>query len=374
MRPVLRDRLVMPILLPLGILAVIAAVLFGFSRILLSLTPTAATVTAIVVASGVVITAAVAAGRKQVRLSTLGAMLGVTAGVAMLAGGVALAVVGGNEEEGGGGEKPVVTLAAANIAFEPTSLTVPAGEAFTLQFHNQDANTQHNVQIFDDPKFAGTPLFSGALVTGVRQTDYEVDPLEAGAYFFHCEVHPTMTGKMQAVPSGGGGGGTGPSGPGGGGGVTVVAQSLAFDTATIDARAGAHDDHVREPRRGRAAQHRDLRGQLARRRAVQRGADHGARDRGVRHPRAAAGRALLPVQRPPEHERHRRGLGYRWGRWGWSAARADRSDRPLLAPISSDREHDAAPTGSVTLRLRSDGGDRAHPFAERSCAEGEGSV
>ena len=107
----------------------------------------------------------------------------------------------------------MVTLAAANIAFEPTSLTVPAGEAFTLQFHNQDANTQHNVQIFDDPKFAGTPLFSGALVTGVRQTDYEVDPLEAGAYFFHCEVHPTMTGKMQAVPSGGGGGGTGPSGP-----------------------------------------------------------------------------------------------------------------------------------------------------------------
>ena len=221
MKPAMRDRLVMPILLPLGILAVIAAVLFGFSRILLSLTPTAATVTAIVVASGVVITAAVAAGRKQVRLSTLGAMLGVTAGVAMLAGGVALAVVGGSEEEAGGGEKPVVTLAAANIAFEPTSLTVPAGEAFTLQFHNQDANTQHNVQIFDDPKFAGTPLFSGALVTGVRQTNYEVDPLEAGAYFFHCEVHPTMTGKMQAVPSGGDG-------------VTVAAESLAFDTATID--------------------------------------------------------------------------------------------------------------------------------------------
>jgi plastocyanin len=236
MKPALRDRVVMPILLPLGILAVIAAVLFGFSRILLSLTPTAATLTAIVVATGVVVTASVAAGRKQVRLSTLGAMLGVTAGVAMLAGGVALAVVGGTEEEpGGGGEKPVVTLAAANIAFEPTSLTVPAGEAFTLLFHNEDANTQHNVQIFDDPEFGGTPLFSGALVTGVRQTDYEVDPLGAGAYFFRCEVHPTMTGKMQAVPSGpggpGGSGGTGPAGPGGG--VTVVAQNIAFDTSTI---------------------------------------------------------------------------------------------------------------------------------------------
>src|SRR4029453_5416118 len=228
MRPALRDRLVMPVLLPLGILAVIAAVLFGFSRILLSLTPTAATVTAIVVAIGVVVTASVAAGRKQVRLSTIGAMLGVTAGVAMLAGGVALAVVGGTEEEpGGGGEKPVVTLAAANIAFEPTSLTVPAGEAFTLRFHNGDANTQHNVQIFDDPKFAGTPLFSGALITGVRQTDYEVDPLEAGAYFFHCGVHPTMTGKMQAGP-------TGPAGPGGPGGrVTCVVQKHGVATSTI---------------------------------------------------------------------------------------------------------------------------------------------
>lgn len=236
MRPTVRDRLVMPILLPLGILAVIAVALFGFSRILLSLTPTAATVIAIVVATGVVVTASVAAGRKQVRLSTLGAMLGVTVGVAMLAGGVALAVVGGTEEEpGGGGERPVVTLAAANIAFEPTSLTVPGGEAFTLRFHNEDANTQHNVQIFDDPEFAGTPLFSGALITGVRQTDYEVVALEAGAYFFLCEVHPTtMTGKMQAVPGGPGGpeapGGTG---PGPGGGVTVVAQNIAFDTSTI---------------------------------------------------------------------------------------------------------------------------------------------
>ena len=53
MRPALRDRLVMPVLLPLGILAVIAAALFGFSRIMLSLTPTAATATAIVVATGV---------------------------------------------------------------------------------------------------------------------------------------------------------------------------------------------------------------------------------------------------------------------------------------------------------------------------------
>ena len=43
MKPVLRDRLVLPLLLPIGILVVIVGVLYGLSRILLSLTPTAAT-------------------------------------------------------------------------------------------------------------------------------------------------------------------------------------------------------------------------------------------------------------------------------------------------------------------------------------------
>jgi plastocyanin len=234
-RPVLRDRLVMPLLLPLGILAVIAAVLFGFSRILLSISPTAATVTAIAVAGGVVVTAAMAAGRKQVRLSTLGAMLGVTAGVAMLAGGIALAVTGGAEEEPGGGERPVVALAAFNIAFEPTSLTVPAGEAFTIRFHNQDAGIQHNVEIFDDPEFGDTALFAGEVITGVREIDYAVDQIEAGAYFFRCIVHPNMTGEMQAEESGPGEPGPGEPGPGGPSpGPTVVAQDIAFDTSTIE--------------------------------------------------------------------------------------------------------------------------------------------
>jgi plastocyanin len=233
MKPVLRDRLVMPILLPLAIVLVIAAVLYGLSRILLSITPTAATVTAIVVASGVLVTASLAAGRKQVRLSTLGGMLGVTAGVAMLAGGIALAVTGGAEEEPGGGERPVVAIAAFNIAFEPTNVTIPAGEAFTIRFNNRDARTDHNIEIFDDPEFGDTALFAGDIITGVREVDYSVDPIEAGAYFFLCIVHPTiMTGEMQAVE--GGSGGPGEPGPGEPEGVTVVAQNIAFDTSTIE--------------------------------------------------------------------------------------------------------------------------------------------
>src|SRR5262245_20291290 len=233
MKPAIRDRLVLPVLLPIGIMVVIGAVLYGLSRILLSLTPTAATFTALVVAIGVVAAASFAAASKQVRISTLGAMVGAVAGVAMLAGGIALAVVAGHGEEGEE-EHPVVTLAAANIAFEPVSLTAPAGVPFTLQFHNQDAGVQHNVEIFSDPGFTGEPAFAGEIITGVRQVQYPVPALEAGPYAFRCVVHPDMTGELEAVEGEGGGGGGGGEGEGGPGGVTVVAQGTAFDTATID--------------------------------------------------------------------------------------------------------------------------------------------
>ena len=232
MKPALRDRLVLPVLLPIGILVVIVLVLFGLSRILLSLTPTAATFTALAAAIGIVVAAGIAAARRQVRLSTLGAMVGASAGVAMLAGGVALAVVAGDEAGEGGEERPVVTLAAANIAFEPTSITATAGEPFTLRFHNQDEQTPHDVDIFDNPELTGAPVFDGEVVTGVREIDYMVGALEPGPYTFRCSIHPEMTGELEATEGEGeGGGGEGEGEPGG---VTVIAQGTAFDTSTIE--------------------------------------------------------------------------------------------------------------------------------------------
>jgi plastocyanin len=238
-----RDRLLLPVLLPIGILAAIALALWGFSRILLGIEGAAATAVALVVAAAIVLVASLAAARPQVRGSTIGAMVGATAGIAMLAGGIALAVVSGGEEGPGpepGPEGPVVSLVAVNIAFDPTSLTVPAGEPFTIAFDNQDAGVQHNVDIFDNQELSGTAAFEGELITGVAQIDYAVGPLEPGPYFFRCVVHPNMVGEMEAAEGGGGEPGGG-GGPGGGGepGAAVVAQNLAFDTATIDLPADA---------------------------------------------------------------------------------------------------------------------------------------
>ncbi|TMK49435.1 MAG: hypothetical protein E6G55_00420 [Actinobacteria bacterium] len=232
MRTSTRDRVVLPILLPIIMLLVIAAVLFGFSRILLSLTKDAATAIALIVALSILVVAAVVASRSVVRASSLASMLGAIAGVAMLAGGIALIAVGaGGEEGGGGGPAVTISLTAKGIAFDKTTLSVPAGKPFAIAFDNQDAGIQHDVQIFDNESFTGTPLLNGEIVTGPAKVTYEAPALDPGTYYFHCSVHPTqMQGTIEATPATPGGGGTR---------ITVAAQGLQFNTNRIELSAGA---------------------------------------------------------------------------------------------------------------------------------------
>src|SRR5437867_4304679 len=283
MRKETRERLVLPILLPVGALAVIFGVLWGFSRILLSVTANAATGTAVAVAFSIVVFAGIAASRPHVRFSAVAAMAGAVAGVAMLAGGIAL-VAFAPKSEGAGPRGPAVTvsLVAKGLQFDPTKLSVPAGAPFAIAFDNQDATIQHDVQIFDNPDRTGTPLFDGALVTGVGKTTYQVGALDAGTYYFHCVVHPTMIGTIEAVP--GGGGGLGPrrrrAGPESARHPRRLAVGRRWTAPVgepVDHRLGialrhglvlvtrrGRDDHLHEQRRRPATQHRDLPGLVGR--------------------------------------------------------------------------------------------------------------
>jgi plastocyanin len=229
MRKQTRERLLLPILLPVGILVVMLAVLYGFSRILLSISHSAATATALVVAVAIVVVSAIVAGRRIVRPSSFAGLVGAVTGVAMIAGGIALATVG-TEVEGEEGEAPAtnVTIVAVNIAFQTTEIEVPAGQPFTITLDNQDAGVQHNVDIFDNPGFTGEAIFEGEIITGPAQITYEIPALEPGTYPFRCVVHPNMVGTIRAVEGAGG-----PSGPGAAA-VAVVAQDIAFDTDTIE--------------------------------------------------------------------------------------------------------------------------------------------
>lgn len=88
-----------------------------------------------------------------------------------------------------------VTLSANNNTFDKTSLTVPAGRAFTIGFTNQESSP-HNVTIARDASFSQR-LFEGEVVQN-RQIMYSVPALEAGTYAFRCDVHPFMAGTVTA--------------------------------------------------------------------------------------------------------------------------------------------------------------------------------
>jgi plastocyanin len=222
-----RESLLLPILIPIGALVAIVIVLFGFSRVLLSVKPNAATAIALVAAVGIMAVAAFVASRKQVTGAALGAFVGAAAGIAMLAGGIAIAVIGPQEEE----EKPFhATLAAPEGAiqqgFSTDALTFEAGAPIELEFDNQDPGVGHNVQIFDGPDDSAPVLFLGRDVTGPATAVYNIPPMAEGEYFFICQLHPNtaMEGTVTVEE--------------GAGGVKVVAEGTAFDTNEIDLPAG----------------------------------------------------------------------------------------------------------------------------------------
>jgi plastocyanin len=280
MRKATRDRLVLPLLIPLGALLIIAMPVLGFSRILLSVSAHAATATALIVAVAILLVALRFSELPRIRAATLVGMLGAVAGIAMIAGGIALAAIGSGETAptGPSGPQPNVIaitapVGAATKGFATTKLTAPAGPA-EVKFDNQDttpsANT-HNVQVFSDPKYTQsvgqvTPFAGPAVKT------FSVGSLKPGTYYFRCDVHPaTMEGTIKISagapagtqtstaagasstpaagqpseqPSGQPSGQSPaqqPSGQPAAGPVDVTAQNLQFDKTSITLPSGGQD-------------------------------------------------------------------------------------------------------------------------------------
>jgi plastocyanin len=90
----------------------------------------------------------------------------------------------------------VVTVTANDMTFTETEITVPAGKAFDLVFDNQEG-APHNVAIYTDSS-AATKVSVGEIFSGPAQKTQSVRALDAGTYFFRCDVHPDMQGSIVA--------------------------------------------------------------------------------------------------------------------------------------------------------------------------------
>ncbi|MGH2427833.1 MAG: cupredoxin domain-containing protein [Candidatus Limnocylindria bacterium] len=86
-----------------------------------------------------------------------------------------------------------LTITSSAMAFDTDTLTVPAGEAFTLAYANTEA-MPHNVAIYTDES-ASDALFAGEEIE-TSTIVYEIPALEPGEYFFRCDLHPDMAGTV----------------------------------------------------------------------------------------------------------------------------------------------------------------------------------
>jgi plastocyanin/uncharacterized membrane protein len=105
---------------------------------------------------------------------------------------------GGNEAAACPSPSPpaILVCAVSDQSFVTKTIDVPSGQPFDITFANEDEGVPHNVSIYTDDS-ATESLFMGDLVDGPATATYHVPALDAGSYFFRCDVHPVMTGTLE---------------------------------------------------------------------------------------------------------------------------------------------------------------------------------
>ncbi|MGH2386201.1 MAG: cupredoxin domain-containing protein [Candidatus Limnocylindria bacterium] len=102
----------------------------------------------------------------------------------------------GGDDTGGGTvavTDGVVELSADNLEFDANVIQATAGEAFTITFTNNDS-APHNVSVYTEE--GGEEIVLGDVINEGETTDVAVGALDAGEYFFVCDIHPEMTGSI----------------------------------------------------------------------------------------------------------------------------------------------------------------------------------
>lgn len=104
---------------------------------------------------------------------------------------------------GGVAAGPVTEEARGNTFLQTTLTAVPSDGKVTIHFVNSDPGVAHNIRVFNGQDASAPLLFPGDLVTGPATVDYTFDAPPPGAYFFHCDVHPTtMRGTLTLTAPG----------------------------------------------------------------------------------------------------------------------------------------------------------------------------
>ncbi|MEE8347604.1 MAG: plastocyanin/azurin family copper-binding protein [Dehalococcoidia bacterium] len=215
------QRLALPLLLPVGILAFALLVIYGLSRIYLEVSTDAATGLAAGIAVGLLATAWLVASNPAIKGWQIGLIAAVA--VAVLVGGATFALVDddGGEPAGAVGEpdaspaadaSPAPDGATGGLAMsmgdnffdfqgeQAPTIEVTAGEETTFDLTN-DGIAIHNMRIAGvdneyntDDDFVSDPNLFLSGDAGTITSDID----QPGTYIFRCDFHPIeMTGTLE---------------------------------------------------------------------------------------------------------------------------------------------------------------------------------
>ena len=73
--------------------------------------------------------------------------------------------------------------------YDKDCMAVPADQAFTIEFKNEDRGIPHNVSLYDKSSGTEKTLFKGEIIDGGTIT-YQVPAQPKGNYIFRCDPHP----------------------------------------------------------------------------------------------------------------------------------------------------------------------------------------
>jgi len=192
-----RDRLLLPLLLPLGAMVAVFLFVVNISRVFLASGSDLSVVVGTVVTVGILAGGAAISASPRLRSSTLVLML---AGLMIIVMSAGLLTLGPSEPEESGttaGFKepagpPVATLevdALPSLSFQAKEFTVPAG---IIQMNYVDRGGTHTL-LFDEPEFSGFQL---AVPQGKKSGKVELKP---GNYTIYCNIPGHRAAGMQAT-------------------------------------------------------------------------------------------------------------------------------------------------------------------------------
>ncbi|MEX0832363.1 MAG: hypothetical protein WD276_00590 [Actinomycetota bacterium] len=87
--------------------------------------------------------------------------------------------------------KAVASTGAVANGFGQDCLAAVADKSFNLVFDNGDTGVPHNLSVYTDSGASDQLATSGPPVPGPEVQKAKAKPIEAGDYFFQCDVHPT---------------------------------------------------------------------------------------------------------------------------------------------------------------------------------------